>query len=73
MFSMHAQPNHQASGGNPNAIAEALERLRARRGLSRPAAVDPEPDAPAVPAPKSAEERINGELLELGNFLTLMS
>lgn len=56
--------------GNPNAISEAIEKFRAKHGYVRPDKVDPEPEVPAPP-PKSAEERINDELLELGNLLTL--
>jgi len=56
--------------GNPNPISEAIEKFRAKHGYIRPDKVDPEPEVPAPP-PKSAEERINDELLALGNLLTL--
>jgi hypothetical protein len=55
--------------GDPNAIKKALQQFRARVGSIQPDMVDPEPEVPASP-PKSAEERINDELLELGNLLT---
>ena len=56
--------------GNPIAMAESLRQFRIRKGLIAPDEVAPEPKVPAPPQ-KSAEERINDELLELGNLLTL--
>jgi hypothetical protein len=56
--------------GNPNAMNEAIQQFCIKKGLVGPGEVDPKPEVPAPP-PKSAEERINDELLELGNLLTL--
>ena len=56
--------------GNPNAINEAIQQFRIKKGLVGPGEVDPKPGVTTTP-PKSAEERINDELLALGNLLTL--
>ena len=43
--------------GNPNAINEAIQQFRIKKGLVGPGEVDPKPGVTTTP-PKSAEERI---------------